>query len=166
MQLINRKWVVLFLVFTLLFTIITASACAPQRRPAPTPPAPAPAPAPAPQTAPQQADENAKADMLARKIADMKNINSATVVISGTQAWVGVDLHANVKGQLSNQMKNDITNVVKNEVPNIQTVYVTADADTVTRLRDIARDIAAGRPVSGFINELMEIGRRITPSTK
>ncbi|MFZ5754790.1 MAG: YhcN/YlaJ family sporulation lipoprotein [Bacillota bacterium] len=166
MQLINRKWAVLFLVFTLLFTIITASACAPQRRPAPTPPAPAPAPAPAPQTPPQRADENAKADMLAKKIADMQNINSATVVISGNQAWVGVDLHANVKGQLSNQMKNDITNVVKNEVPNIQTVYVTADADTVTRLRDIARDIAAGRPVSGFINELTEIGRRITPSAK
>ena len=161
---VHRKWAVVVLVFTFLLSIITFSACAPQKRPAPTPPAPAPAPAP--QTAPQQADENAKADMLAQKIADMQNINSATVVISGTQAWVGVDLHANVKGQLSNQMKNDITNMVKNEVPNIQTVYVTADADTVTRLRNIAQEIAAGRPVSGFLNELMEIGRRITPSAK
>jgi YhcN/YlaJ family sporulation lipoprotein len=67
---------------------------------------------------------------------------------------------------MTNAIKNEVTNTVKKEDSKIKTVYVTADADSVTRIKKFAADIAKGRPVSGFINELNEIGRRVTPSAK
>lgn len=159
----NKRKVILTVlsVVFLLSVIMGTMACAPVRRPGPVQPSPTPQPAP---TVPVQ--ESARAEALARKISDMNNVNSATVVFSGKSAWVGVDLAAKSENKMTNRMKNEITSTVKKEERNIDKVYVTADADTVTRLRNIARDIADGKPVSGFIKELNEIGRRITPSTK
>lgn len=158
----NNKRKVLLILFTVIFMFcaVIATACGPARRPGPVQPSPTP---PAP-VAPTQ--DTAKARDLAKKISDMKNVNSATVVLSGNKAWVGVDLAAKLEKKMTNAMKNEITTLVKKEDKNITTVYVTADADTVSRLRNIAKDIAAGKPVSGFIKELNEIGRRITPSVK
>ena len=160
----HNKRKVVFMVLSailLLSVIMGAVGCAPVRRPGPVQPSPTPQPTPA-----VPVRESAKAEELAKKISDLKNVNSATVVLSGKSAWVGVDLAAKLENKMTNQMKNEITSLVKKEEKNINKVYVTADADTVSRLRNIARDIADGKPVSGFINELNEIGRRITPSTK
>lgn len=151
----SKRIVALLVFMTLLIGIFILPACTAQRRPDTTP-----APnevTPAPDSAMQR-----RADNLAVKISQMEMVNSATVVIAGTRAWVGVDLKADTT--MTNNLKNEIAMMVKEEEPTINTVYVTADADTVTRLRNISRDIAAGRPVSGFIDELEEIGRRITPS--
>lgn len=159
----KRTWVALLLIVVLILTVVYAG-CA-QRRPAPVQPAPT-TPAPAPTTPAPTTEDNRMADNLANKISQLEEINSATVVISGTQAWVGVDLKAGAGAELTNIVKDKITNVVKTEDKRITTVYVTADADTVTRLREMGRDIAAGKPVSGFIEELNNIARRIAPSAR
>jgi len=151
----NKRMLVVIFIVILIISIVSLSACRAQRRPGPVEPSPAPM---------QPQESTAKAERLAQKIASLKEINSATVVLADTKAWVGVDLAANIGGRLTNEMKNEITNMVKAEDKSITTVYVTADADTVTRLRNIARDVAAGKPVTGFIDQLNEIGRRITPS--
>lgn len=158
----NNKRKKIFILFALIFmfSVVMATACNPARRPAPPQPTPSP-PAPIAPT-----KDTTKAQVLAEKISDLKNINSATVVVSGNTAWVGVDLAAKMENKMTNALKNEITTLVKKEDKDITTVYVTADADTVTRLRNIARDITNGKPLSGFINELNEIGRRITPSAK
>ena len=158
----NNKRKVLCTLFTVIFilSVFAATACNPARRPGPVQPAPTP---PAP-VAPTQ--DTARAQALAKKISAMKNINAATVVLSGNKAWVGIDLAAKAEKKMTNAMKNEVTTLVKKEDKKIATVYVTADADTVTRLRNIARDIADGKPLSGFAKELNEIGRRITPSAK
>ncbi|MCR4442289.1 MAG: YhcN/YlaJ family sporulation lipoprotein [Peptococcaceae bacterium] len=160
----NRKnvaFIILALVMAA-FIIFSSAACSKLRRPGPVTPAPSPAqPAPA-----RDSEEMAKARTIADKISAMKEINTATVVLADNKAWVGVDLKAGVANKLTNAVKNEITRLVKAEDKSVDTVYVTADADMVTRLKEIARDIAAGKPVSGFLDELNEIGRRITPSTK
>lgn len=158
----KRKVILIFFTAMLMLCVGVATACNLAKRPGPVQPAPTPS---APKTTPTT-DDGATAKALARKISEMKNVNSATVVLSGNSAWVGVDLAANLENKMTNNMKNEITEIVKKEDKKINTVYVTADADTVTRLRNIAGDIASGKPVSGFINELNEIGRRITPSAK
>lgn len=160
----NRKkvaFIIAALVMTA-FLIFSSAACSKLRRPGPVTPAPSPV-----QPAPDRTGEEvAKARTIADKISAMKEINAATVVLADNKAWVGVDLKAGVADKLTNAVKNEITRVVKAEDKSVETVYVTADADTVTRLKNIARDIAAGKPVSGFMDELNEIGRRITPSAK
>jgi len=158
----------LTLIITMLFSILAVSGCGIERRPAPTQPAPGPAtPAPAqPNQAAQPAQETQRAQMLAQKISSMEEINAATVVVVQNSAWVGVDMKAGTAANMTDQTKNRITELVKAEDNAIQTVFVTADADTVTRLRNIAQSVAAGQPLSGFITELNEMGRRITPSAR
>lgn len=158
----KKRGLITVLVLILLAVFLTVS-CSPAKRPGPTtPPAPVnPAPN---QNNNMTNQESAKADRLAERIAQMEDINSATVVLAENSAWVGVDFEANVS--LTQEVKDEITRMVKSQETNIDTVYVTADADTVTRIRNIARDIAGGRPVSGFMNELQEIGKRIMPSAR
>lgn len=151
------------LVLLLLVFFLTVS-CSPANRPGPvTPPAPN-NPAPGQQQTNMTNQDSARADRIAERIAQMNDINSATVVLAENSAWVGVDFKANVT--LTEDIKNEISRTVKSQDESINTVYVTADADTVTRLRNMARDIAGGKPVSGFINELREIGNRIAPSMR
>lgn len=159
---VNRRVTAAILIFIFLFAVLSFTACSPQKRPAPTPDQQVPAPGP--DTTPQATEDNKKADMLASKISDMSEVNSATVVLADRNAWVGVDLKAQTN--LTDTVKDNIIDRVKKEDKDIKTVYVTADADTVTRLRNIARDIAGGRPLSGFMDELNEIGNRIMPMQK
>lgn len=163
----NRKLTIIFLALILMLSVFVATACSPARKPGPVQPSPTPAPTtPTPTPTPTTPTTDGTAQALAQKISAMKDINSASVVISGNSAWVGVDLAANLENKMTNKMKDEITTLVKKEDTKITTVYVTADADTVTRLKNIATDIASGKPISGFVNELNEMGRRITPSAK
>lgn len=154
----NKKGILLILfMLMLMFSVFMVSACSPAQRPGPAKPAPTPSTPLAPQ-------DTEKAQDIAEKISKMKDVNAATVVISENQAWVGVDLAAGLENKMTDEMKKKITTLVKKEDDSIDTVYVTADADTVQRLRNIAKDVAGGKPISGFVNELKEMGRRITPS--
>jgi len=156
----KSKVLVILIIVTLMFSVVMATACSPAQRPGPMEKQ---TPAPAPIT-PSNSQESERAKEIAEEIGEMKNVNNATVVITENQAWVGVDLAADLEDEMTDEMKDEITELVKEEDKEIDRVYVTADADTVTRLRNIARDIADGKPISGFVNELNEIGRRLTPS--
>lgn len=149
-------------VILIVFLFITIlSACSPAKRPGPTQPSPN---TQTPQME-QSNQDGTKAKTIADRVdKDIQEINSASVVISGNQAWVGVDAYANA--QVTAQVKERISTIVKEMEPGVQTVYVTADADTVTRIRNIAGDIVAGKPVAGFMQELTEIAGRITPTPR
>ena len=163
----NNKKKIIFVVFAVIVLVSALSvvACSPARRPEPVQPAPnVPTPSPTAPTPNAPVKDDAMAEKTARKISNMEGINSATVVFSGNKAWVGVDMAANVEDKLTDKTKNEITKLVKMEDAKVDTVYVTADADIFSRLKNIANDIANGKPITGFVNELNEIGRRVVPS--
>lgn len=153
------KTVVVFLMIGFLF-IFNFSACTAEKRPGPTQPN-----QDMQEPEIQQSNQDStKAKQIAERVdKDIREINSASVVIVENQAWVGVDAYANA--QVTDQVKERISAVVKEMEPGVQTVYVTADADSVTS-SNIANDIAAGKPISGFLNELTEIAGRIAPTPK
>jgi len=171
----KNKNLFLLLVLILLVTLTLGLACTPQRRPAPSP---------APRDndpgvgdirmedrdVDERREENnaegqKKAERMAETIVDeVQGINSATVVFAEEIAYVGIDLHANYTGNEAENVKKQVTGLVKEEDTDIETVYVTEDADTFTRLQRIGRDIENGRPVSGFLDELQNMFRRVTPS--
>lgn len=156
----NRKIITLF-VLIMVTAAVMISACSPARRPGPAEPEQDMQTPRMEQANP----ETAKARQIAERVdRDIQEINSASVVISGNQAWIGEDAAANM--QVTDQVKDRISALVKEMDQSVDTVYVTADADTVTRIRNIADDIAAGKPISGFINELNEIAGRITPTPR
>ena len=106
------------------------------------------------------------ADNLAKKISNLPEVNSASVLLTGNTAIVGCDIKGNVEGKMTSSVKQKIENIVKDSNNNIQNVSITADPDLYTRIRTMATDMGNGNPIKGFTNEIQEILRRITPTTR
>ncbi|MFZ7101793.1 MAG: YhcN/YlaJ family sporulation lipoprotein [Peptococcaceae bacterium] len=165
----RNKTVTMFLIVIILIGLVLSTACTPQQKPAP---------------APRDNNNNGMGDTrmeernnqnktanndeaarLAETITSkVEKINSATVVFADKVAYIGIDLYANLSGNEAETVKNQVAQIVKQENADIDTVYVTEDADTYTRLQKIANDIENGQPLSGFLTELENMFKRITPS--
>jgi YhcN/YlaJ family sporulation lipoprotein len=108
--------------------------------------------------------DQAKNKRLAEIAKNVDGVRGATVVTTGETAYVGIDIDKNAENRETERIKERVVNAVKNK-ENITRVYVSADVDSVERLKEIGRDIAGGRPISGFLNELTEMFRRPMPNT-
>jgi YhcN/YlaJ family sporulation lipoprotein len=104
-----------------------------------------------------------RARRIADNVAKLKEVESATCVISDNTAVVGVQFSKQYKGKMTNEIKNKIDKNVKATDVRIKRVAVTADPDLITRLQDIIKDIGAGKPISGFTKEVNELLNRIQP---
>ncbi len=139
----------IFLIFCVLVILtFTLCACSEARKPLPD----------------NKNAPNERADKLAYMADSVDGVKKATVVISGKMAYVGLDLDADIEEEQTNEVEKMVMDKVKGAEEAITTVYVTSDADTVTRIKKIAEGISEGKPVSSFGKELEEIGRRITPN--
>ena len=124
-----------------------------------------------------QKDDNGTADNVdntdlhqrAEKIADavvndVAQVKDARTVISEKMAYVSVAIDETADTAESATLKEEISNVVKKTDAEIETVYIMEDADTFTRMKEIGEDIANGKPVSGFVEELETMFVRVTPT--
>lgn len=156
----KKKYHLLLLVVILVFSL--SIACTPQKKPTPVPKTNV-----SKEETPKATDNTRKAKAIADIIVKEKNdVKSATVVLTDNKAYVGINLKANVTGVNAENIKKDIATIVRNEDKSIDNVYVTEDADIVQRLKNIAGDIEKGKPVSGFLDEIEIMFKRITPSAK
>ncbi|HEY0828137.1 MAG TPA: YhcN/YlaJ family sporulation lipoprotein [Bacilli bacterium] len=133
-------------------------------------------------------------EMTANKIAAMKGIRSATVVLTENNAYVAVVLedqrmnnlgdrarNNHMKGapnmdntmmqnnrmmgsQVTNRMKQRIGKQVSRMNPNVNNVYVSANPDFVSRMRGFAQTAQQGRPIRGLIIEFNDMVNRIFPT--
>jgi len=104
-----------------------------------------------------------RAEKIADMVAEQDKIDSATCVITGNTALVGVQFDKQYKGKLTDSIKKSIDRKVKQEDKRITRVVVTADPDLVTRIEDMFEDIGKGKPLSGFAEEISEMINRIQP---
>jgi len=167
------------LFFILLITLLAvslAAGCAPQQRPVPeTRPAPQQRNTPLPDTPegpgnrvpnadPQEDDR--RADKLSDRIEDMEDVEEATVIISGSTAYIGIDMDESLQGRMTDTLKQKVIDKAKEADKMLSRVYVSADSDTVTRLKNYARDIEDGKPISGIIRQIDELFRRPAPTVR
>ena len=108
-------------------------------------------------------------NMRAEKISDaiVKDIDAvkdARVIISDKMAYVSVSITETADANTAKTLKEDVAQVVKKTDSSIEDVYVMEDADTFTRMKEMVDDIADGRPVSGFVDELDNMFTRVMPS--
>ena len=101
---------------------------------------------------------------IANKVVELNDIKSATVIITGDTALVGVNIPNNSSGKVTKELKDKVQNKVKDTDKNIDNVMVTADPDLIKRIDNVGNDIRSGKPLSGLGNEIEEIIRRITPN--
>ena len=150
---------------------------APTSAPRMTPRAMTPAPGimtpmpgtPAPGSVAPMPTKSAEVHKLASKLAaeakKVPGVRGASVSLSKTTAYVGIDLAPNIEATKTAAVKKDVAARLKKADKRLTNVYVTADVGLVTRIKKVAEGIGKGKPLSTFDRELMEIGRRLNPKT-
>jgi YhcN/YlaJ family sporulation lipoprotein len=112
-----------------------------------------------------------QADNIARSLEQMTGVDNATVVVNGTTAYVGIDTDGDLTGRnITYGNASDLPAVkracaqrVRSANPNIQTVYVSTDANFFERLRRVKDGTRNGNTTGGFRNELNDLIRGLTP---
>ena len=136
-----------------LAVLVVAFGCARTQTPARKPVNPSPTnPAPNNMTR-SNTDAKQMAMMLAQEAKKVKGVTDASVVISGTTAYVGLDLTPGTKGTEVKNIERMVTQRLKAKDKKINQVVVTADADLTARIKAL----------SSFATEMAEITRRLTP---
>ena len=166
----ERKFLVKALVVVTAVFFASMAGCAkPAKKPAvPSPATPGPStPAPANKPMPTSPAELSKmADRLAVEAEKEPGVKKATVVISGSAALVGLELKTGTAAKAAGDVKSAVEKRLKKAEPGLTSVKVTTDAAIISRLKEVARGIAAGKPLSSFSSQMADILRLMSPKTK
>jgi spore cortex protein len=106
------------------------------------------------------------ADQAANRVADLKEVDQANVIVTDNNAYVAAKLANNEGDKLTNKIEKKISNRVKSVDHDIDHVYVSVNPDFFKQMNDYAGDIRSGKPVSGFFNEFSQSIRRVFPDLK
>ncbi|RED56608.1 YhcN/YlaJ family sporulation lipoprotein [Cohnella lupini] len=105
---------------------------------------------------------------VADKIAAIPGIDSAFVMMTDHNAYVAVkEENASKPGAsaaLTNAQKDKIADQVKSMSPSVENVYVSANADFLSRMEGYAKEVKAGHPIQGFLAEFNALVERVFPA--
>lgn len=102
------------------------------------------------------------AQHLVKVTEHVADVNDATAVVIGRYAVVGIDVKDDLDRSKVETIKYSVAKALKND-PEGANAVVVADPDTVSRLKEMGKEIQAGRPVSGIMDELAAIVGRVMP---
>lgn len=97
-------------------------------------------------------------------VKDIDAVKDARVIISDKMAYVSVSITETANADTAKTLKEEVGQVVKKTDAEIEDVYVMEDADTFTRMKEMVDDIADGKPISGFVEELDNMFTRVIPN--
>ncbi|RXI98149.1 YhcN/YlaJ family sporulation lipoprotein [Anaerobacillus alkaliphilus] len=92
----------------------------------------------------------------------LPEVNSATAVVLGDLAVVGIDVKADLDRSDVGVVKYEVAEALSSD-PHGAYAFVTADPDINARLKEMRKEINAGHPVGGIMNELAGIVGRLMP---
>lgn len=108
---------------------------------------------------------SAEAEKVADAIVDgVEQVEAAHVLISEHMAYAAIKIKSTADTDEAEAIKKDVIAKAKAANSELTDVYVSEEADTFTRLETIAADIANGKPLSGFAEELENMFVRVVPS--
>lgn len=105
---------------------------------------------------------SSRANAIAKRVAALPEITSASVLINGNTAIVGCDVKGSTNNNLSANLKQKIEAAVKVADKNIKQVSITSDPSIHTRIKTMTTNINNGNPISTFARDIEDILRRIT----
>lgn len=109
-------------------------------------------------------------DEAADKIAALDEVESATVIVTDNNAYVGVVLQGEMEGtdekEALDKIEDKIAEQVKTVNPNVENVYVSVNPDFVDQLTDYGDKINAGEPIEGLFEEFTDVVQRIFPDAR
>lgn len=109
---------------------------------------------------------NAEKDIkIANQLVTIKGVRSATVLTNTNTVYVGLDLDKNAEASRTKKIEDEAIAKVKSMDPSATKVYVSANVDVATRLRNYVQDVKTGKPISGFTTQIEEMFMRVVPRT-
>jgi YhcN/YlaJ family sporulation lipoprotein len=105
---------------------------------------------------------NQKADEIAEVVSRIPGVERSAVLLTGKVALVGVDLQKDISGSKIDTIKYSVKEAAERTGKGYNAI-VTADVDTVTRVRDLIAGMRAGKPVSTLSDEIADIVSRLIP---
>ncbi|KIL10744.1 YhcN/YlaJ family sporulation lipoprotein [Bacillus safensis] len=102
------------------------------------------------------------AEHLVNVTEHVADVNDATAIVIGRYAVVGIDVKNDLDRSKVETIKYSVAKALRND-PEGANAVVVADPDTVSRLKEMGKEIQAGRPVSGIMDELAAIVGRVMP---
>lgn len=103
------------------------------------------------------------ADHLATIANDVPNVHDAAALVAGPYAVVAVDIDDMTKRERIGTVKYSVTEALQHD-PYGRTAVVIADADIMTRIREMADEVKNGKPIKGITDELANIVSRYMPT--
>lgn len=105
-------------------------------------------------------------DEAADKIAELEEVDSATVIITDNNAYVGVILQGGKDDTEGlEKIEDKISEQVKATNANVENVYVSVNPDFVDQIKDYGDKINAGEPVEGLFEEFSDVVKRVFPDS-
>jgi YhcN/YlaJ family sporulation lipoprotein len=101
---------------------------------------------------------------IANQLTAIDPVKSCNVFLTNNNAYVAVSTKNGQDLDNAGDVKAKIAEQVKAQRPNIQNVYVSANPDFVGRMNNYARDLNAGKPVEGFMEEFNTMVQRLFPA--
>lgn len=104
-----------------------------------------------------------RANNIAKRIAALDEVDSASVVINGNTAIVGIDTNTNMdkNNNISSSLKQKVEAAVKAGDKNIKDIKITLDPDITSRLKTMSTELNRGNPISEFARDIEDILERI-----
>ena len=102
---------------------------------------------------------NEDAERMANLAAKIKGVDDATVVISGRNAYVGLDLEDQVQTRNSTAVESQVNRTLR-KFANRYDIRITSDADTFGRLRDIGDGVRNGTPLDRYQTDFRDFDNR------
>lgn len=117
------------------------------------------------QIAPQKLeikDSKAVAERLENLATSIPQVESAHCVVFGDTAVVGINIKKDLDRAKVGTVKYSVAEALKKDPYGVNAI-VTADLDLDQRLRNIRDNIQAGRPITGFAEQMADIMGRVIP---
>jgi len=102
------------------------------------------------------------AERLTGLAKSIPEVNDATAVVLGKYAIVGIDIDQDIERSQVGTIKYSVGEALKHD-PDGANAIIVADPDLNERIREVAKDIKDGKPVTGILNELADITSRVIP---
>lgn len=117
------------------------------------------------QIAPQKLeikDSKAVAERLESLATSIPQVESAHCVVFGNTAVIGINLRKDMDRAKVGTVKYSVAEALKKDPYGVNAI-VTADLDLDQRLRNIRDNMKAGRPITGFAEQMADIMGRAMP---
>lgn len=102
-----------------------------------------------------------RANKIAKRISNLSEVKSASVIINGRTAIVGIDTKDNNSNMDAN-LKKKVEAAVKAGDKDIDKISITMDPDLNRRLKTMSTNMGNGNVLTNFTSEVEDILRRIT----